>query len=95
MNSRLYLFVVAASLGLLSANPVLSADSCFAASKTYQIHRLHGGGDSKDGWTVQGNVFAQCVHRAEAADKALRAHYPETVYGLSLAATIGCHSPCN
>ena len=30
MNSRLYLFVVAASLGLLSAYPALSADSCFA-----------------------------------------------------------------
>ena len=94
MKSRVYLIPVAALLGLLSASPVLSADSCFAASKTYQIHRLHGGGDTKEGWTVQGDAFAQCVHRAEAADKALRARYPETVYNLSLAATIGCHSPC-
>jgi hypothetical protein len=95
MNSRFFLFPVAALLGLLSANPALSADSCFAASKIYQIHRLHGGGDTKEGWTVQGNAFAQCVHRAEAADKALRTRYPETIYNLSLAATIGCHSPCN
>ena len=94
MKSRVYLIPVAAVLGLLSASPLLSADSCFAASKTYQIHRLHGGGDTKDGWTAQGNAFAQCVHRAEAADKALRTRYPETIYNLSLAATIGCHSPC-
>jgi hypothetical protein len=95
MNSRFYLFIVPALLGLLIANPALSADSCFAASKIYQIHRLHGGGDTKDGWTVQGDAFAQCVHREEAADKALHARYPGTIYNLSLAATIGCHSPCN
>ena len=94
MNSRLYLISAAALLGLLSASAAISADACFASSKTYQIHRLHGGGDVKDGWSVQGNAFAQCVHRAEAADKVLHAHYPEAVYNLSLAATIGCHSPC-
>ncbi len=92
MNLRLY-FLPAAAL-LLSAGPAISADTCFASSKTYQIHRLHGGGDIKDGWTVQGDAFAQCVHRAEAADKALHTRYPEAVYNLSLAATIGCHSPC-
>ncbi|HEX4106020.1 MAG TPA: hypothetical protein VHX92_07280 [Rhizomicrobium sp.] len=93
MNTRPYLFLSAALL--VSTNPAISADACFASSKTYQIHRLHGGGDVKDGWTVEGDAFAQCVHRAEAADKALHARYPETVYNLSLAATIGCHSPCN
>ena len=92
MNSRLYFFPLAALL--LSVSPAISEDACFASSKTYQIHRLHGGGDVKDGWTVQGDAFAQCVHRAEAADKALHTRYPETVYNLSLAATIGCHSPC-
>ena len=92
MNLRL--ICLTALLAAQCASPALSADACFTASKTYQVHRLHGGGDTKDGWTVQGSAFAQCVHRAEAADKTLHAHYPETVYGLSLAATIGCHSPC-
>jgi hypothetical protein len=94
MNSRFHLFFVTVLLGLLSAGPAISADACFASSKTYQIHRLHGGGDTRDGWTVEGDAFAQCVHRAEAADKALHSRYPETAYNLSLAATIGCHSPC-
>ena len=92
MNSRLYFLPLAALL--LSASPAISADACFASSKIYQIYRLHGGSDVKEGWSVQGDAFAQCVHRAEAADKALRTRYPETVYNLSLAATIGCHSPC-
>jgi hypothetical protein len=92
MNSRL--IFLTALLAALCASPALSADACFTASKTYQVHRLHGGGDTKDSWVVQGNEFAQCVHRAEAADKALHTRYPETIYGLSLTATIGCHSPC-
>jgi len=95
MNARLHLFFLAALLGLLNASPALSADACFTASKTYQIHPLRGGRNTKDGWVVQGDEYAQCVHRAEAADKALHARYPETVYGLSLTATIGCHSPCD
>ena len=94
MNLRPHLFLVAALPGLLIAGPALSADSCFSASKTYQIHKLNGGGDKKDGWMVEGDAFAQCVRRAEAADKALHARYPDTIYNLSLAATIGCHSPC-
>ena len=93
MNSR-FLVLYAVFLGLLSTNSAISADACYTASKTYQIRPLHGGGDKRDGWTVEGNAFAQCVHRAEAADKALRTRYPETHYALSLAATIGCHSPC-
>lgn len=87
-------FCIAASVLCLTA-PAWSADSaCFSAGKTYTIHPLHGGGDKRDSWEVRGNAFSECVHRAEAADKALRARYPDTVYQLSLAATIGCHSPC-
>jgi hypothetical protein len=71
-----------------------AADACFTASKTYQIHARRGGPSAKDGWVVQGDQFAQCVRRAEAADKALHTRYPDTVFNLSLAATIGCHSPC-
>jgi hypothetical protein len=90
-----HLIILAALLSALYAGPALSADACFTASKTYQIHALHGGQDKKDGWTVQGDGFAQCVHRAEAADKALLTRYPDAIYNLSLAATAGCHAPCN
>lgn len=76
------------------AGPAAAEDACFTASKTYAIHPLRGGPNIKDGWIVEGYAFAQCVHRAEAADKALHARYPDAVYGLSLTATIGCHSPC-
>jgi hypothetical protein len=81
-------------LSLLCAGPALSADACFAASKTYQIHALHGGPDRKDGWAIHGDDFAQCVHRAEAADKSLHDHYPDAMFALSLSATVGCHAPC-
>ncbi|HUO01483.1 MAG TPA: hypothetical protein VMU31_01805 [Rhizomicrobium sp.] len=91
---RSHLLLAAALAGPISASPAIAADACFSASKTYQIHAIHGGIDKRDGWAVEGDVFAQCVHRAEAADKALHARYPETVYNLSLAATVGCHSPC-
>jgi hypothetical protein len=74
--------------------PARAATICFASSKTYQIHPVRGGADIKDGWSVQADAFAQCVHRAEAADKSLHARYPDSVYALSPAATIGCHSPC-
>lgn len=87
--------LVAAALVALATGPAIGADACYTASKIYQVHPLHGGPGKKDSWIVQGDEFAQCVRRAEAADKALRARYPETVYSLSLAATIGCHSPCN
>lgn len=94
MTARLIFLTIL--LSALCGEPALAADACFTSSKTYQVHPLHGGGDDKkDGWIVEGDAFAQCVHRAEAADKALRARYPETVYNLSLAATVGCHSPCN
>lgn len=91
---RSHLLLAAALAGLIGASPAIAADACFSASKTYQIHSIHGGGDKRDGWAVEGDAFAQCVHRAEAADKALHARYPDTVYNLSLAATVGCHSPC-
>jgi hypothetical protein len=94
MTFRPLSFLLATVLGLSSAGPAFSQDACFIASKTYRIHRLNGGPEKKDSWVVQGNAFAQCVRRAEAADKALRARYPDAVYNLSLAATIGCHSPC-
>lgn len=89
-----FLFCTAASV-VLSGSVAWSADSvCFSASKTYRIHSLHGGDDRRDGWNVRGGAFNECVHRAEAADKALKSHYPETLYRLSLMATVGCHEPC-
>jgi hypothetical protein len=91
---RLQIALLFLAAGMFGAGPAL-ADACFTAAKTYRIHPLRGGPDVKDGWVVQGDAFAQCVHRAEAADKALHARYPDGVYGLSLTATIGCHSPCN
>ena len=94
MKFRPLPFLLATVLGLSSAGPAFSQSACFAASKTYKIHPLNGGEDKRDSWTVQGDEFAQCVHRAEAADKALHARYPDAAYNLSLAATIGCHSPC-
>jgi hypothetical protein len=94
MILRAYL-LSAVLLGLLSTGPAFSQGACFAASKTYRIQPLRGGPEKRDSWVVQGDAFAQCVHRAEAADKALQARYPDTVYNLSLVATIGCHSPCN
>jgi hypothetical protein len=95
MKIRPLLFLLATMLSLSSTGPAFPQDACFIASKTYRIHPVHGGGEKKDRWIVQGNAFAQCVRRAEAADKALHARYPDAVYNLSLAATIGCHSPCN
>ena len=94
MKSRPFLFLFVTVLGLSGAAPAFAQSACFAASKTYRIHPLNGGGEKKDSWVVQGDAFAQCVRRAEAADKTLHARYPDTVYNLSLAATIGCHSPC-
>ena len=92
---RAVLLLSAIGLDLLSCSPSASAaEACFGASKTYRIHPLRGGADRKDGWSIQGEAFAQCVHRAEAADKSLRDRYPDTLYALSLTATIGCHSPC-
>lgn len=78
---------------LLSGSSSWSADSvCFSAAKTYRVHPLQGGADQREGWDVRGSAFNECVHRAEAADKALRSRYPETIYQLSLVATIGCHN---
>ena len=95
MNVRTpVLFLIAVSLGSICSG-ARAAGTCFAASKTYAIHHVHGGADTKDGWAVEGDAFAQCVHRAEAADKTLHMRYPDAVFNLSLAATIGCHSPCN
>ena len=80
---------------LTAGLPARAAATCFASSKSYRIHKLRdGGADIKDGWSIKGDAFAQCVHRAEAADRSLHAHYPDSVYTLSPAATIGCHSPC-
>lgn len=92
MNARLLVFALLVSFA--TTGSAFSAEACFTASKTYQIRPLHGGRDKRDSWIVEGDAFAQCVRRAEAADKVLHARYPETVYSLSLAATIGCHSPC-
>jgi len=91
LRPLLILFVAACLAPSLEAQ----AAECFTASKVYQIHPLHGGQASKDGWSVQGDEFAQCVKRAEAADKVLHARYPDSMYELLLAATIGCHAPCN
>lgn len=94
MRARPLLFLLAALIAFAGACPAFSEEACFTASKTYRIRSLHGGRDTRDSWIVEGDAFAQCVRRAEAADKALRARYPDTAYNLSLAATIGCHSPC-
>ena len=83
---------VAACLIAATNLPAKAATACFAAAKVYRIHPLRGGNDSKDGWSVRGEVFNQCVRRAETADRILRGHYPETIYTLSLASTIGCHN---
>ncbi len=80
------------SLVLPVSLPVRAGTNCFAAAKIYQVHPLRGGPDAKDGWSVRGDAFSQCVRRSEAADKTLRARYPETIYALSLASTIGCHA---
>ena len=78
---------------LLSSTAGWSADSvCFSAGKTYRIHAMRGGTDRRDSWEVRGGSFNECVHRAEAADKVLRARYADTGYQLLLAATVGCHS---
>ena len=82
-------------LAFLASLPANAAAECFTSSKVYRVHPVHGGTDIKDGWSVKADAFNQCVHRAEAADKTLRGRYPDTVYELSLAATIGCHSPCD
>jgi len=91
MKVRPHLMIAAI---LLSAGPALAQNACFTASKTYRIHPLHGGPEKRDSWAVEGDAFAQCVRRAEAADKVLHARYPDAVYNVSPAATIGCHSPC-
>ena len=89
------MFAVSISLlGALVSFPAEAGTSCFASSKSYGIHPLRGGPDMRDGWSVKGDAFNSCVHHAEAADKSLRAKYPESVYALSLAATVGCHEPC-
>lgn len=94
MDARPLLFLITALTVFAGASPAFSDEACFTASKTYQIRSLHGGRDKRDSWIVEGGAFAQCVRRAEAADKALRARYPDTNYSLSLTATIGCHAPC-
>ena len=92
LRTRAAILFCAAGLELLSGSLAWSADqACFSSAKSYRIHPLRGGSDQRDGWEVKGTAFNECVHRAEAADKALQARYPDTVYQLSLAATIGCH----
>ena len=83
---------------LLSQNYTVSAradEACYTASKTYRIHPLRGGPDLTKGWSVKGETFRQCAQRSERTDRRLRARYPGTTYKLSLAATIGCHTPCS
>jgi hypothetical protein len=95
IDLRRMVLACALAFAFLPSLPANAAGECFMSSKIYRIHPLHGGGDVRDGWTVKADAFNQCVHRAEAADKTLRGRYPDTVYELSLAATIGCHSPCD
>ena len=83
-----------AGVSALVSFPAHADTACFASSKSYQIHPLRSGADSRDGWAVKGGAFNECVHRGEAADKSLRAKYPDSIYALSLVATIGCHQPC-
>ena len=92
-----HLIILGCAIGsvLFASLPAVAASECFTSSKIYRIHPLPGGADIRDGWTVKADAFNPCVHRAEAADQSLHAHYPDTVYELSLTATIGCHSPCD
>ena len=88
MKYRAGAAILVGMIGILSGSLASAAPSaCFSSAKTYRIHPLQGGEDRRDGWAVQGGAFNECVHRAEAADKNLRAHYPDTVYQLSIAAT--------
>jgi hypothetical protein len=81
-------------IAILANFPAHADTACFASSKSYRIHPLRSGSDIRDGWTIKGGAFNECVHRAEAADRALHAKYPDAIYALSLAATIGGHQPC-
>ena len=92
--SRLVIALYALGLAALTVSNAAADTACFTSSRNYRIHPLHGGSETRDGWTVRGDQFGQCVRRAEAADKSLHARYPDTIYALSLASTIGCHSPC-
>jgi hypothetical protein len=97
MNKNTLGLAFAGCIALVSALvnfPAHADTACFASSKSYQIHPLRSGSDSRDGWTVKGAAFGECVHRGEAADKSLHAKYPDSIYALSLVATIGCHEPC-
>lgn len=94
MNKHRLVMVFAVSIAVLGNFPARADTACFASSKSYRIHPLRSGSDSRDGWTVKGDAFNECVHRAETADKSLHAKYPDSVYALSLVATIGCHQPC-
>lgn len=91
---RMVFFGFIVGTTVLGNFPASADTACFAASKSYRIHPLRNGSDGRDGWTVKGGAFNECVHRAEAADKSLRAKYPDGVYALSLVATIGCHQGC-
>lgn len=88
-----WIFLFAAACHIAATNlPAQAATACFASAKVYRIHSLRGGNESKDGWSVRADAFNQCVRRAETADRILHARYPETIYTLSLASTIGCHN---
>ena len=92
MKYRTSAVILVLGLELLSGSFAWGADAaCFSSAKTYRIHPLHGGEDRRDSWAVKGGAFSECVHRAEAADKTLHAHYPDTLYQLSLIGTAGCH----
>jgi hypothetical protein len=94
MKKHRLVMVFAVSIAVLGTFPANADTACFASSKSYRIHPLRSGFDSRDGWTVKGDAFNECVHRAETADKSLHAKYPDSVYALSLVATIGCHQGC-
>ncbi len=94
VNFRLMVLRCIAGAVLFVGAPAHADSSCFASSKIYRIHPLRGGPERMDGWSVKADAFAACVHRAEAADNSLHGRYPETLYALSLASTIGCHAPC-
>jgi len=89
MSASIVIFLTAA--GSISAE---AGAACFTAGRIYQVHPLRGGADAKDSWSVRGEAFNQCVRQAEAADRTLRARYPETLYALSMTSTIGCHEGC-
>ncbi len=85
------LAVCAVALFAVTNSRAIAETACFTAAKQYRIHPAHGGRELQDGWSVTAGAFNLCVRREEAAEKTLHRRYPDGVYALTPASTIGCH----